>query len=42
MEGTAPQWVNQYQAKTLVPDNIDAEHTEALPRGRTNHAKTKL
>ena len=31
------QWVNQYQAKTLVSDNIDAEHTEAWPRGRTNH-----
>jgi hypothetical protein len=32
-----PQWVNQYQAKTLVSNKIDAEHTEALPRGRTNH-----
>jgi hypothetical protein len=31
------QWVNQYQSKTLVSDNIDAEHTEAWPRGRTNH-----
>jgi hypothetical protein len=31
------QWANQYQAKTLVSDNIDAEHTEAWPRGRTNH-----
>ena len=31
------QWVNQYQAKTLVSDNIDAEHMEAWPRGRTNH-----
>jgi len=31
------QWVNQYQAKTLVSDNIDAEHTEAWPGGRTNH-----
>jgi len=31
------QWVNQYQAKNLVSDNIDAEHTEAWPRGRTNH-----
>ena len=31
------QWVNQYQSKTLVSDNTDAEHTEAWPRGRTNH-----
>jgi hypothetical protein len=31
------QWVNQYQSKTLVSDNIDAEHTEAWPGGRTNH-----
>jgi hypothetical protein len=31
------QWVNQYQAKTLVSDNIDAEHTEAWPGGRTYH-----
>lgn len=31
------QWVNQYQSKILVSDNIDAEHTEAWPRGRTNH-----
>jgi hypothetical protein len=31
------QWANQYQAKNLVSDNIDAEHTEAWPRGRTNH-----
>jgi hypothetical protein len=31
------QWVNQYQSKTLLSDNIDAEHTEAWPRGRTNH-----
>ena len=31
------QWANQYQAKTLVSDNIDAEHMEAWPRGRTNH-----
>ena len=31
------QWANQYQSKNLVSDNIDAEHTEAWPRGRTNH-----
>ncbi len=31
------QWANQYQAKNLVSDNIDAEHNEAWPRGRTNH-----
>jgi hypothetical protein len=31
------QWVNQYQSKTLVSDNIDAEHKEAWPGGRTNH-----
>ena len=31
------QWANQYQAKTLVSDNMDAEHMEAWPRGRTNH-----
>lgn len=31
------QWANQYKAKQLVSDNIDAEHNEAWPRGRTNH-----
>ena len=31
------QWANQYQAKQLVSDNLDAEHNEAWPRGRTNH-----
>ena len=31
------QWANQYQSKNLVSDNIDAEHNEAWPRGRTNH-----
>ena len=31
------QWVNQYQSKIVVSDNIDAEHTEAWPGGRTNH-----
>ncbi|WP_026775229.1 M14 family zinc carboxypeptidase [Polaribacter sp. Hel_I_88] len=31
------QWANQYQAKNLVSDNIDAEHNEGWPRGRTNH-----
>ena len=31
------QWANQYQSKNLVSDNIDAEHNETWPRGRTNH-----
>lgn len=31
------QWANQFKAKSLVSDNIDAEHNEAWPRGRTNH-----
>lgn len=31
------QWANQYKANQLVSDNIDAEHNEAWPRGRTNH-----
>jgi hypothetical protein len=31
------QWANQFKAKQLVSDNIDAEHNEAWPRGRTNH-----
>ena len=31
------QWANQFKAKALVSDNIDAEHNEAWPRGRTNH-----
>jgi hypothetical protein len=31
------QWANQYKAKQLVSDNVDAEHNEAWPGGRTNH-----
>ena len=31
------QWANQYKANSLVSDNIDAEHNESWPRGRTNH-----
>lgn len=31
------QWANQYKANSLVSDNLDAEHNEAWPRGRTNH-----
>jgi len=31
------QWANQYKSNTLVSDNLDAEHNEAWPRGRTNH-----
>jgi len=31
------QWANQFKANQLVSDNIDAEHIEAWPRGRTNH-----
>ncbi len=31
------QWVNSFQGSPLVSDNIDAEHTEMWPRGRTNH-----
>lgn len=31
------QWVNQYKAKELVSDNLDVEHNEMWPRGRTNH-----
>ena len=31
------QWANQFKAKQLVSDNIDAEHIEGWPRGRTNH-----
>ncbi|WGK63750.1 M14 family zinc carboxypeptidase [Croceiramulus getboli] len=31
------QWVNSFQGDPLVADNIDAEHTEMWPRGRTNH-----
>ncbi len=31
------QWANQFKAKNLVSDNIDAEHNEMWPRGRTNH-----
>ncbi len=31
------QWANSYKGNPLVSDNIDAEHTEMWPRGRTNH-----
>lgn len=31
------QWANQYKSNALVSDNMDAEHNEAWPRGRTNH-----
>lgn len=31
------QWANSFKAAPLVSDNIDAEHTEMWPRGRTNH-----
>ena len=31
------QWTNSYKGSPLVSDNIDAEHTEMWPRGRTNH-----
>lgn len=31
------QWANQFKANQLVSDNIDAEHNEGWPRGRTNH-----
>lgn len=31
------QWANQYKSNPLVSDNVDAEHNEAWPRGRTNH-----
>jgi len=31
------QWANSFKGNPLVSDNIDAEHTEAWPRGRTNH-----
>ncbi|MAD96910.1 MAG: zinc carboxypeptidase [Flavobacteriaceae bacterium] len=31
------QWANQYKANQLVSDNMDAEHNEMWPRGRTNH-----
>ncbi len=31
------QWANQYKAYSLVSDNLDAEHNEMWPRGRTNH-----
>lgn len=30
-------WANQYRSENLVSDNIEAEHNEAWPRGRTNH-----
>ncbi len=31
------QWANSYKGSPLVSDNIDAEHTEMWPGGRTNH-----
>ncbi|MFT4849786.1 MAG: hypothetical protein ACI83B_002334, partial [Sediminicola sp.] len=31
------QWANQYKGNPLVSDNMDAEHNEGWPRGRTNH-----
>ncbi len=31
------QWANSYKGSPLVSDNLDIEHTEAWPRGRTNH-----
>jgi len=31
------QWANMYKGNPLVGDPIDVEHTEAWPRGRTNH-----
>ncbi len=31
------QWANSFKGSPLVADNIDAEHTEMWPRGRTNH-----
>ncbi|MEP0264622.1 M14 family zinc carboxypeptidase [Dokdonia sp.] len=31
------QWANSFKGSPLVADNVDAEHTEAWPRGRTNH-----
>ena len=31
------QWANQYKAKQLVSDPLDAEHNEMWPGGRTNH-----
>ena len=31
------QWANQFRANSLVSDNLDVEHNEAWPRGRTNH-----
>ena len=31
------QWANQYKGNPLVSDNLDAEHNEGWPRGRTNH-----
>jgi len=31
------QWANSFKGSPLVSDNIDAEHTEMWPRGRTNH-----
>lgn len=31
------QWANSFKGSPLVSDNIDAEHTEMWPRGRSNH-----
>ncbi len=31
------QWANSFKGSPLVSDNIDAEHTEMWPGGRTNH-----
>ncbi|MFD1293784.1 M14 family zinc carboxypeptidase [Lutibacter holmesii] len=31
------QWANQYRSNNLVSDNVEAEHNEAWPKGRTNH-----
>lgn len=31
------QWANSFKGTPLVSDNIDAEHTEMWPGGRTNH-----
>ncbi len=31
------QWANSFKGSPLVSDNVDAEHTEMWPRGRTNH-----
>ncbi len=31
------QWANQFKGNPLVSDNLDIEHNEGWPRGRTNH-----